>query len=431
VRTFFFLFAIGCCSLIGACTTNGAASCIEGQSLSCSCSDGRSGAQVCNADGTLEPCECTGTGYDGGGFGGNGGNGGNAGNGGSAGTGGYGGSAGAGGDGGAGGNSGGGGVAGSGGFGGSDCPLMETEWCDGTDNDCDGVIDNGNVCPDDTVENTRLFARNAYFLGTTSEGSCGADALQAFWPTLEPTYFSGFDCYADVYGFRPDNDQIYYFATFSGIRQDADPDDPVVLTPPCGDRVGRDFGFDGSGTLHYRCQDTLRRGNGELVSQLVQSLVEVTADGRSVVTRASNVASGSTYVVLDANGDEVSRLEPHADYVGELTPLPEGASLSDDGQDVYVLFHREFGQGQNELVAFTVSPTNEWSLVRRVHVDSIGYSQLVLSDGTIFIRERDPLTTFDEQIVAYKTDGEIEIVWREADAGTVRAHIGDQMLVGP
>jgi hypothetical protein len=56
---------------------------------------------------------------------------------------------------------------------------------------------------------------------------------------------------------------------------------------------------------------------------------------------------------------------------------------------------------------------------------------LVLSDGTIFIRERDPLTTFDEQIVAYKTDGEIEIVWREANAGTVRAHIGDQMLVGP
>jgi hypothetical protein len=322
-------------------------------------------------------------------------------------------------------------VAGSGGVGGSDCPLVETEWCDGADNDCDGVIDNGNVCPDDTIENTRPFTRNAYFLGTTSEGSCGADALQAFWPALEPTYFTGFDCYADVYGFRPDNDQIYYFATFSGIRQDADPNDPVVLTPPCGDRVGRDFGFDGSGTLHYRCDDTLRRGNGELVSQLVQRLVEVTADGRSVVTRASNVASGSTYVVLDVDGDEVSRLEPHADYVGELTPLPEGASLSDDGQDVYVLFHREFGQGQNELVAFTMSPANEWSPVRRVQVDSIGYSQLVLSDGTIFVRERDPLTIFDEQIVAYKNDGETEIVWREVDAGTVRAHIGDQMLVGP
>ena len=55
-------------------------------------------------------------------------------------------------------------------------------------------------------------------------GSCGADALQAFWPQLETTYFSGFDCYANTYAFRPDNDQIYYFATLSGIRQNLDTD---------------------------------------------------------------------------------------------------------------------------------------------------------------------------------------------------------------
>ncbi len=82
-------------------------------------------------------------------------------------------------------------------------------------------------------------------------------------------------------------------------------------------------------------------------------------------------------------------------------------------------------------MAFTLTAANEWLPVRRVQVDAIGMSQLVLSDGTIFVRERDPLATFDEQIVAYKNDGEFENVWREADAGTVRAHIGDQMLVGP
>ncbi len=71
------------------------------------------------------------------------------------------------------------------------------------------------------------------------------------------------------------------------------------------------------------------------------------------------------------------------------------------------MFHGEWGQDQEELVAVTLTPTNEWSPVRRVPLDAIGMNQLVLSDGRV------------------------ENVWREADAGTVRAHIGDQMLVGP
>lgn len=418
MRLSLIVFLCGCAAAVAACSASSSdgAACIEGQSLQCACTDGRSGAQVCDAAGVLGACECVGSlPVDDGGVGGAGGTGGLGGAGGI----------------GVGGAGGVGGVGGAGGVGGNDCPLLQTEWCDGQDNDCDGQIDNGNVCPDATIANTTAFSDKAYFLGTTSEGSCGADALQAFWPQLGTTYFSGFDCYADTYAFRPDNDQIYYFATFSGIRQDLDPDDPVVLTPPCGDRVGKDFSFDGAGTLYYRCQDTLRRGNGELVAQLIQRLVTVLADGRSIVVRASSLASGTTYAVLDTDGNEISRLEPHADYIGDLTTLPEAASRSTDGQAAYVLFHREWGQDQEELVAFTLTPVNEWLPVRRVQVDAIGMNQLVLSDGTIFVRERDPLVTFGEQIVAYKNDGQVENVWREADAGTVRAHIGDQMLVGP
>jgi hypothetical protein len=33
--------------------------CVAGRSVACACTDGRDGAQVCRADGTFGPCECT------------------------------------------------------------------------------------------------------------------------------------------------------------------------------------------------------------------------------------------------------------------------------------------------------------------------------------------------------------------------------------
>lgn len=425
----FRLVSLLCCASICACTTNRAPelSCIEGQSFQCGCTDGRTGAQVCDAQGSLGPCECSGPVPGDGGVGGAGGEAGSGGLGGDGGSGGFGGT------GGVGGAAGFGGSGGAGGVGGRDCPLMETEWCDGMDNDCDGAIDNGNVCPDDTIANTKAFAQQVYLEGTTSEGLSGNAALQVFWPELAMTHLSGFDSYARRYLFRGSDDQLFYFATFSGIHENLDPDDPVVLTPPCGDRAGQDFGFDGSGTLHYRCTETLRRGNGELLATSIERIAGVMTDGRVVIVASLDFPFGSTYAVLDENGDEISRLNTEAAFTGELSPLPEATSLSADGLDAYLLLHREWGQNQEELVAYTLTPNNDWLLVRRITVDNIGMSQLLLSDGTVFVRERDPLTTFDEQIIAYKNDGVTEIVWREADVpvGGVRAHIGDQMLVGP
>src|SRR5688572_24802895 len=54
-------------------------SCETGQSIACGCTDGRSGAQVCDADGHWSACDCTGGmsnvgPIDGGGGGGAGGN---------------------------------------------------------------------------------------------------------------------------------------------------------------------------------------------------------------------------------------------------------------------------------------------------------------------------------------------------------------------
>jgi len=452
--------------------------CVPGTSSACACVDGSVGAQVCAADGTFDACVCdengpsagsgntagsagAGTpggassteqagvagaeaesagsneggaagafGGTGGAFGGTGGafggtGGSSAGNGGAAGSA----------VGGTGGAGAGGGRSGSGGAGGG-CTHPDPEWCDGQDNDCDGVVDNGEVCPDPAVKNVDAFTDGVYFLGTTSEGSCGADALRRFWPTLATTWFTGFDCYADTYAFRRTDNTIFYTATFAGLYQDtANKNDTLVATPPCGAQVDSyyenpNFGFDSSGALYYQCSDTVRRDNGVLIAQSIKRLAAVLGDGRTVVTRASQTsANQDDFVVLDAAGNELSRLNPRASFSGTLTVDLQATTVS--GNLAYVAFERSYGQSQMEIVAYRLTAASTWQRMRRVAVNAFGLWRLVISDGTIFIRENDPLTTFDQRIRALFPTGEDKIVWREADQTGVKAHIGDQLLVGP
>ena len=57
----FLLVAVGACASDGAASPDaGVAGCVPGRSVSCVCVGGGLGAQVCNAEGTYDPCACAG-----------------------------------------------------------------------------------------------------------------------------------------------------------------------------------------------------------------------------------------------------------------------------------------------------------------------------------------------------------------------------------
>ena len=114
---------------------------------------------------------------------------------------------------------------------------------------------------------------------------------------------------------------------------------------------------------------------------------------------------------------------------GTLSALPNACTVS--GNDAFLLLSRSQGQEPLEMVVYRLTADSKWLLVRRVTTKRSGLANLVISDGTVFVREDDPTSTFGERIVAFPSGGSETIVWREDEAPVVRAHIGDQMLVGP
>ena len=313
------------------------------------------------------------------------------------------------------------------------CPIRETEWCDQVDNDCDGKIDNGEVCPDDTVANTETFTDAVYLVGTTVEGTCSYDAIQRVWPFFSEGYYTGFyNCYADLYTFRMTDAKVFY-TTYLGVYEDQPGNgDTLVLTPPCGDGVAPFFsthtlGFDGTGTMYYQCDDTVRRGNGTFIADSVERFYAALADGRSIVTRTSATGEGEAFVVLGKNGAELARLDVQGEFSGEIVPDWNATSVA--GNQGYVAFRRTLPQEQYELVVYRVTADNVWQRVRRLPLATFGYWTLVISDGTVFVRRY--ATASEEEIVAFRPDGTEQVVWSEAEHTAVRSHGRWQLLVGP
>ena len=299
---------------------------------------------------------------------------------------------------------------------------MAVEACNGVDEDCDGAVDEGEICPDATVRHVAPFSGGVWYTHSTS--TCGRQRLFQFWPRFDTSFsYSRFDCHADWWHFRPSDDALHYAATFSGIFQHTGTGtDTLLPTPPCEAR--EPFGFDASGQLHYVCDRSLRRGAGDIVSSDVTALLAVTADGRSVVQRGSSIA------VLRPDGSTATTFDPSSRYTGTMSLST--ASTSVYGEDVFVIYFRQLTGLPSELVVLRVDGASRVLQVRRITGTPTGNasSYLALPDGTVFVMERDPATTFDHQIRRFAPDGTNATVWREAET-TYGVHIDRQLLIGP
>jgi hypothetical protein len=310
-------------------------------------------------------------------------------------------------------------MAGSAGNGGGTGCIPDVEWCDGRDNDCNGIADDHFACRDDTVRNTRTFTRAVYFAGDGQSGR----AIQQVWPTVSRRSITSFNTYATWYHFRRSDDTLFYGATFYGILRDvAGTTDPAEPIPTCASMSYTGFGFDGQATLHYRCGSSLLRGNGELVADPIVAISGVFDDGRVLALRSVGT-NASVYVLIDPNGLELIRFPATGFFTGSLEPVFDGTSV--EGNIAYLAMNRRYDQETDEIVVYMVDEASRFRLVRRRVVQDLGVAELAVSDGTIFVQEA-------ELIRAYLPDNTTRIIWRAAEA--IHVHptpFTEQLLVGP
>jgi hypothetical protein len=287
------------------------------------------------------------------------------------------------------------------------------------------VIDNGHVCPDDTVAFVEPFAGGVWFMGPALVSCGGCNVVQRFWPSLggyRPLPTS----YLSTFAFRASDGALHYTTSFSGLHK-AGMGEPSVPTPPCD--VTGPFGFDAMDRPYYVCGRTLTREGTPLISD-VAWIEAVLPSGRTVVAQGD--LGALRFTLIDVDGTELTELTL-PDWSGTFEPLARNGTVQ--GERAWVMALRTLPDASTELVVLRVDgSTREWNVVRRLplmaHINSV---RIALPDGHVLIGREDPEARYgtDLEFVDLPPDGPPRIIWREIDAFDVKLHGNHQFAAGP
>ncbi len=284
----------------------------------------------------------------------------------------------------------------------------------------------------DGSTSTIPFSGGVYMTATAYGSSCDGMALERFWPTRASVYYCGLDQSGYWFQFRPTDDQLFYQEDGIGLLMDVagSPSDTLVPSPPCGNTIARVIAFDGQGRVYYQCSYQVFRGNGELMADNVELLAGVLADGRVIVVRQTET-SLPRFEVVGPNGTNLSVLDAEGMVGGIAAAFPTATTTV--GNDGFVMIEKLNDPAPPEVVIYHLDAQSRFSQVRRFVVADIATWSLVISDGTVFMREQAAPDTSDIHIIAYPPNSNWPTeVWREGDSPVLHSVGGSsQMLIGP
>lgn len=281
------------------------------------------------------------------------------------------------------------------------CVEGDYDWCDGRDNDCDGIIDEGHPCPSADVSNT-LPVTGVVMAVIPEPTDEDRIALRRIWPDRSDTVGDfDHDSSGSVspagpgrYTYRSRSNALYEWRMGADVEVD---------TPPCFYEREWFFDYDGAGTIYYVCDGTLRRGLGELVVPSFPgegTVYRVTESGRALFREVSRpyeptwLGTAGVHTAIDF-GQWSGRF-----WHAVVHPTVVGDS-------VFHVMHRDFrGTSRHEKVIFRLDAGEETALlVRRVPaLDFSNQRVMALPDGTLLMwwpRGERP----NQNVLAIPTDG--------------------------
>lgn len=310
------------------------------------------------------------------------------------------------------------------------CERPKEEVCDGEDNDCDGVVDDHFVCPDDTVTNPQTFDGRIY-VSVLCSGACGSEDVFPVWPEAGERV----DRLSSPRGVHFGADGKLYYGSLGLNWNDREANTYVrVPTPHCSSITDL-FSVDASGAAYYDCGNDgpVFRDDVDISPPGLESFVGALADGRYITLSTSTALLRAglpelyamDFVLYDANGTELARASPHAEFDSvKLEPAPRIGAIYGNSAAVVFIHDRDVAP---EMLIYALTPENQFVLVRRrpTEITRDADNRVALPDGSYFFPEEDSLWR-------EAPDGTQEVVWTYEPTveGNFRYTI-EEVLPGP